>query len=104
MCRSWVCTLVRFAWCDVYSVSALVFALLFVRPPRPLTTVEDIAAVFAALKEHILSLAQNLYCHYDEVLTYRGVDYATALQSSKPLAAVDHQLPLMRNLAHLLRG
>ncbi len=44
------------------------------------------------------------YCHYDEVLTYRGVDYATALQSSKPLAPVEHQLPLMRNLSHLLRG
>ena len=72
-------------------------------PRRPGTTVEDVTAIFGKLKAFIVSIAETLYVHYDEVLTYRGVDYSAALSSSKPLAPVEHQLPLMKNLSHLLR-
>ena len=68
-----------------------------------LSSIDGSTLLFSRMKDHILAIAEELYGKYDEVLTYRGVDYATSLMSAKPLTAVEHQVPVLRGLAHLLR-
>jgi hypothetical protein len=64
---------------------------------------QQLLSMFERLKSVIGTVADELLMTHDETLTLRGTDYAAALSSSKPLAPVEYQLPLMKQLSRLLR-
>jgi hypothetical protein len=60
--------------------------------------------VFHLLKEHVLQIADVMYAKFEEVLTFRGTDYAAALTNSNALTAViEYADPVMRQVSHLLK-
>ena len=61
-------------------------------------------AVFEKLREHLLTYAERMYNTFNDVLTYRGTDYASVLLSSNAHTAhVEYAEPVMRQVSHLLK-
>ncbi len=64
---------------------------------------DEYGIVFEKLREYILAVADELFSDFDEVLMYRGTDYAAVLTSARATAPIEYQLPLMKHLSRLLR-
>lgn len=60
-------------------------------------------AVFEALRSYICVVCEELYTRYEDVLTYRGQDYAAMLSSTNAaVAMIESAEPIMRQVANLL--
>lgn len=61
-------------------------------------------AIFLALRDHVLSITDDLYLRFSDVLTYRGVDYASVCVSTHGATApVEFAEPTLRQVSHLLK-